>query len=220
MGYIERISMHVYFVRHGETNQNLHHEYLPPNSPLNETGYDEARTVGEFLRPVNPTLLISSPYVRAVETARIIGQCVGLKPCENHLFREVVWPSKLFGRSLYSFGSLWFIFLSTLYRDTPEWRFRDAENYADMYTRIVQSFAYIDSLTEAHEAIVIVSHSEYIRLMIRYMCHDQSLTLGELLRTLLSVNSLKNGEVVHVEYVGPTVKGTCPWILHKNHREC
>lgn len=207
-------NMHVYFVRHGETNQNLHHEYLAPNSPLNETGYDQARTVGEFLRPVNPTLVVTSPLTRAVQTARIIGQCTGVSPHENHLFREVVWPSKLFGRSLYSLRALWYVLLSTVYRDRTTWRYHDAENYADLYTRIVKSFSYIDSLTEAHDAIVIVSHSEYIRLMVRYMCHGESLTLRELLATLLSVNKLKNGEVVHVEYVGPTVKGTCPWILH------
>ncbi len=206
--------MHVYFVRHGETNQNLHHEYLAPNSPLNETGYDQARTVGEFLRPVNPTLLVSSTYDRALQTARIIGQSVGLSPVPNHLFREVDWPSNLVGKSLYTPRALWYLVLSTLHRNSLRWRYRDAENFADIYTRIQKTFQFIESRTESHESIVIVSHSEYIRLMIRYMCHGEKLTLSELVGTLLSVNRLKNGEVVHVEYVGPTVKGTCPWLLH------
>lgn len=206
--------MHVYFVRHGHTDENVRHHYQAPNTPLNATGYDISRTVGEFLRPMNPTRIISSTYVRALETARIIGHCVGVTPTPLHHFVEVRWPTRFIGHSLYSLSALMFLCRSVLRRDQPNWHYEDAENFFDIFRRIQTSFRYIESLTEAHDSIVIVSHSEYIRLMVRYMCHDERLSLAELLSVLLSVNSLKNGEIVHVEYVGPTPTGTCPWILH------
>jgi broad specificity phosphatase PhoE len=207
--------MHVYFVRHGETDLNAQSVHQAPSTPLNARGYDQARTVGELLRPADPTLLITSTHVRAEETARVIGQSLGITPVRAYLFREVEWPSNLIGKSLISFGSVRFLIMLALFRNRLSWRYRDGENIYDLYTRIQKAFSYIDSLVEAHNSVVIVSHSEYIRLMIRYMCHGQKLTLREIITTLLSVRKLKNGEVVHVEYIGPTVKGTCPWLLRE-----
>jgi probable phosphoglycerate mutase len=204
--------MHVYFVRHGETDFNTHFIHQAPNSPLNENGYDQARTVGEFLRPTNPTRVVSSTFERAIQTARIIGQSVGVLPVRSPLFCEVGWPTSLIGKHLYGPQGLWFLFLSVFKRNSLTWRYEDAENFSDIYNRVQKSFRYIESLTEEHESIVIVSHSEYIRLMVRFMCHGEQLTVSELVKTLFGVNSLKNGEVVHVEYVGPTIQGTCPWL--------
>jgi len=204
--------MHVYFVRHGHTDANARHLYQAPNTPLNGVGYDASRTVGEFLRPMNPTCILTSTYVRALETARIIGQCVGVTPTPLYHLVEVGWPTRLIGKSLFGLSALLFLCRSIVFRNNPHSRYEDAENFSDIFRRIQTSFRYIESLTEAHDSIVVVSHSEYIRLMVLYMCHDERLSLRELLFVLLSVNSLKNGEIVHVEYVGPTSKGTCPWI--------
>ncbi len=207
--------MHVYFVRHGETDLNTHRVHQSPHTPLNARGADQARSVAEFLSPTNPTLLVTSTYDRALQTARIISSSVGIPLTRNYLFREVDWPSILTGRRIYSFGALWYIFLSLVFRNRPMWRYLDAENFNDIYTRIQKTFAYIESITEEHNAIVIVSHSEYIRLMITYMCHGEKLTFSEIFSTLGRTQTLGNCEVIHVEYIGPTPKGTCPWLLHE-----
>jgi glucosyl-3-phosphoglycerate phosphatase len=207
--------MHLYFVRHGETDLNKRFVHQSPSTPLNAKGFEQARTTGEALRPMNATLLISSTYVRAKETARMIGQCVGLTPQYLSLFREVGRPSGFAEASLYSIRSLWFLFLSVLFRNRQTWRYDDAENFSDIYARVQESFHFIEKQVEAHDAIIIVSHAAYINLMLSYMCHGQVLTLRELVRTLLHINELKNGDIIHVEYVGPTPKGTCAWLLRK-----
>ena len=207
--------MHVYFVRHGETNLNRRSVHQSPSEPLNEQGFDQARSVGEALRPMNASFLVSSNYDRAAQTARMIGQCIGVETKYHELFREVVWPTVLTGKSLRSAHTFWYLFLSVLFRNNPKWRYGDGENFFDIYHRIQRTFAYIESLTEAHDTIVIVSHSEYISLIISYLCHDKKLSLRELVRALLSINHLKNCDVRHVEYVGPTAKGTCAWLLRK-----
>ncbi len=207
--------MHIYFVRNGQTDLNKRFLHQSPSTPLNEKGYEQARTVAEHLRPMNATLLVSSTYDRAAQTARIIGASVGLTPHFMPLFREIERPTPFAEKSLLSIQtlSLWYLALSVLFRNRPTWRYKDGENLSDIYRRVQKSFQYIESLIEAHDSIIIVSHSAYINLMISYMCHGEQLTLRDLVRILLSTNSLKNCEVLHVEYVGPTAKGTCAWLL-------
>ncbi len=204
--------MHVYFVRHGETDLNRRLVHQSPGTPLNEKGFEQARSVGEVLRPMNATLLVASTYERASQTARAIGQCIGHTPKYSALFREVERPSNLAEVSFFSLKSVWYVFLSIIHRNNSQWRYKDAESFFDIYARIQETFAYIESLIEAHESIIIVSHSEYISLMLSYMCHDKKLTFTELVRALLSINQIKNCAVTHVEFVGPTAKGTCGWM--------
>jgi broad specificity phosphatase PhoE len=208
--------MHVYFVRHGETDLNVRHLHQSPSTPLNERGFDQARTIGEYLRPFHPEPLIASPYERAAQTARMIGLSIGVEPVYKSLFREVERPSILAGKSLYNPRTLWYLALSALHRNNPKWRYKDAENFNDIYIRVQESLEYIESIIEEKESIVIVSHSAYIMLMILYMCHGQRLSVRELVTTLLNINQLKNCNVAHVEYLGHGRKGTCSWALKKD----
>ncbi len=205
--------MHVYFVRHGETDLNARHLHQSPSTTLNERGFDQARTVGEYLRPMHPDLLISSTYERAAQTARMIGLSLGITPVYKESFREIERPSLLGGRSLYNIRTLWYLGLTALNRNNPKWRYKDAENFSDIYTRVQKSLKYIESIIEEHDSIVVVSHSAYIMLIILYMCHGQKLSTRDLVRTLFSINHLHNGNVAHVEFLGPTIRGTCSWML-------
>ena len=205
--------MHVYFVRHGETDLNRKSVHQSPSTPLNEHGVEQARTVSESLRAVNASLLVSSTYERARQTARVISSRIDVKPKYSELFYEVVRPSSLAEVSLYSPKAIWFLVLTILFRNNPKWRYHDAENFSDVYARVQRTFTYIESLTEAHNSVIIVTHSAYMSLMVRYMCHSKHLTLYELIHTYLSLNQLDNCGVIHVEYVGPTPRGTCSWLL-------
>jgi broad specificity phosphatase PhoE len=109
--------------------------------------------------------------------------------------------------------TLWYVGLSILFRNNSKWRYKDAENFSDIYARVRTAFAFIESLTEEHKSIIVISHSVFINLMITYMCHDRALSLIDLVKTLLNVNELKNCDVTHVEYVGPTYGNTCTWQL-------
>ncbi len=208
--------MHVYFVRHGQTDLNIRHIHQSPSTPLNEKGFDQARTAGEYLRPLNPDLLIASPYERAAQTARMIGLSLGITPMYNSLFREVERPSNLAGKSLYSPHTLWYLACSALFRNNPKWKYKDAENFSEIHARVEKSLNYIESVIEENHTIIVVSHSAYIMLMILYMCHGEKLSVRELVTTLLNINQLKNCNVAHVEYLGPSPKGTCSWALRKD----
>lgn len=207
--------MHVYFVRHGETDLNRHGVHQSPSTPLNAVGASQARSVGETLRGVNPDVLLTSRYARAYETAYIIGAHVGLAPRRDNRFREVGRPSILAGNPLFSFRTAWYLLLSALHRNTHTWRYKDAENFYDIHARASQAINYLESLAEDHGSVIIVSHSEFINLMIAYLCHGRALTAWELFRILFNVGMQKNCSIAHVEYIGKTHQSTCAWMRHR-----
>lgn len=65
--------MLIYIVRHGETNANVK-GYLQgwTNDPLNENGIKLAVITGQGMRGIHFDQCISSPLVRAMETAKIV----------------------------------------------------------------------------------------------------------------------------------------------------
>lgn len=64
--------MKLYLVRHGESECNVQRRlYGHTDCALTENGCRQAREVGEKLRDVNIDLCISSPLIRAAETARL-----------------------------------------------------------------------------------------------------------------------------------------------------
>lgn len=66
-------------VRHGETDWNRERRIQGSTDiPLNDTGREQARATGELLASRRWTALVASPLSRAAETARIIGEHVGL----------------------------------------------------------------------------------------------------------------------------------------------
>lgn len=203
--------MHVYFVRHGETHLNKKHIHQSPNTPLSEKGREQASSTAEILRTVNPDILISSEYTRALETARIIGLRVGLTPVTNGLFYEVERPSKLFHKSTLSLETLWYELRSVLKRNDPSWRYYDAENFSDISNRAKRALTYIESLREKHQSVIIVSHTVFINVMVSYMCTDRLLAVRDLARVFLEMERMHNGGIIHVEYRGPTRTNTCSW---------
>lgn len=70
----------VYIFRHGETDYNLEYRWqgcgLDP--VLNGNGLDQAKKLAEKVASLRLTILYSSPLVRAVQTANILAQRVGI----------------------------------------------------------------------------------------------------------------------------------------------
>jgi broad specificity phosphatase PhoE len=203
--------MHVYFVRHGETQGNTRHIHQSPNTPLSKRGCDMVRTLASVLRPINPDLLISSEYTRAIESARIIGLHVGLEPITNGLFYEIVRPSKFYNTSIFSLETLWYALLSMIHKNNKTWQYEDAENAYTVSERAKKARAYIESLSSTHNAIVIVSHTVFINIMVMYVCRNTMLDFFDMIRTFLHIRNTHNAGLIHLEYTNGHNKNTCYW---------
>ena len=71
--------MLLYLVRHGETDWNRQHRIQGlTDIPLNDTGREQARRAGRLLASRDWDAVVSSPLQRALETATIIADELGL----------------------------------------------------------------------------------------------------------------------------------------------
>jgi len=77
-------------IRHGESVANSERRFTHgPEEPLSEFGQAEARARADGLRSLaQPVALYASPYRRAFDTARIIGECFRLEPVIVEDLRE------------------------------------------------------------------------------------------------------------------------------------
>ncbi len=209
--------MHVYFVRHGETALNRRYVHQSPNTPLSPKGREDILSTAEYLRGVNPERIITSEYTRAQESARIIGSVLGVKPEVSGLFYEIIRPSKFYGKSRFCPETALYIALSILNRKNPKWRYADGENFFEISRRAKIALSFLESQSEMCESVVVVSHTVFINLMVAYMCENRILEARTLLRTYLHIETMRNGGVIHVEYVGRSGESTCAWrlISHK-----
>ncbi|MGZ3305814.1 MAG: histidine phosphatase family protein [Asticcacaulis sp.] len=70
-----------FVLRHGQTDWNLQARLQGSTDiPLNDTGREQARQAAELLHGLGITRIVSSPLSRALETARIVGERLGLAP--------------------------------------------------------------------------------------------------------------------------------------------
>jgi len=83
--------MKIYLVRHGEAAEHWHKADDPG---LSELGHQQAaETAGLLLKKIEPGVrLISSPMVRARETAQPLAQALGIEPTIIEPFREIPTP--------------------------------------------------------------------------------------------------------------------------------
>jgi len=78
----------IYFVRHGQSTANAGGVTMPhPEIPLSDLGRRQAKAVAELLA-IEPALVLSSTYVRAIETARPFSEKTGCSTTLHPLMHE------------------------------------------------------------------------------------------------------------------------------------
>jgi probable phosphoglycerate mutase len=71
----------IYFIRHGESEANLKHVFAgqKDNSKLTEKGMEQAKAEGGKIKELGLKIdtIVSSPLIRAHETAKIVAEVIG-----------------------------------------------------------------------------------------------------------------------------------------------
>ena len=163
----------VYFVRHGQSADNVAPRFQSPDSPLNEVGQKQAESVAERVGKLSFEALIASPFRRAKETAEAIAKTTGKEPEYSELFTERVKPTNINGKAYEDeqANTLWREWEKSLY--TPDMRIEDGENFGDLVARADKALAYLSARPE--KSLVVVTHGYFLRTIVARVL------LGELL---------------------------------------
>jgi broad specificity phosphatase PhoE len=79
----------IFLARHGETTWNKDRRFQGQEDvPLNDLGREQARALAEVAAQHEFAALYASPLSRALETAQIVGERIGLEPVTDGRLRE------------------------------------------------------------------------------------------------------------------------------------
>lgn len=154
----------LYFVRHGQSEGNLHHQFLGHTDlPLTDLGHVQAQLAGEYLADKNIDIIYASDLKRAWQTAEHISEKLGLSIIADGKLREIYagdWEGLEFEK------------LEAQYRDDfMKWRedigysrCTNGESFIEIYSRITAEVTRLaqecDGMT-----VCIATHATPIRCM-------------------------------------------------------
>jgi len=182
--------MKLYFARHGQTESNLQQRVVSFGDQLTDLGRQQACELADRISRIDINLVISSPQVRTMETARIIAQKIGKNVQETPLLAEKKWPSVIEGKLLEDAEVKKFFELQKEKNiNDPDWHYGDEENFADVKKRAGLFIDYVSKLPQAN--VLAVSHEYFIKTVIAQMMFGPRLTY-ELFRDFFHFTILDN----------------------------
>ena len=140
----------LYIVRHGESEYNAKGLLAGiTDIPLTDTGREQARQAGKQIVPLGITHIVSSPLVRAYETAQIIAREIGFSA------ERIVVDSRLHERN---FGAL----EGSVWSERSLEGIEGLESTTEVLERARAMLDY-DAALPAGERVLFVAHASLIR---------------------------------------------------------
>ncbi len=202
--------MELFLVRHGETGGNVAHRHQSTATPLTDRGRQQIEATAAVLKKLEPTHLVASPVLRAVESAQIIGETLELTPDTNELLRELDRPTFLHGNMLKSVGSLWF-YTRWYFGLTNHVKY-GGESYKDLRERVDKAKqALLQYPPDAK--VVVVSHSVFINFFLAHMCNSRRMGPFAAVMRIIKVFRIKNASITRVVYDDQLPSQKCAWQL-------
>ncbi len=154
----------VYFVRHGQSESNVLPIFQAPDSPLTELGMTQARRIAQRASRLPFEALISSPFLRARDTAAQIEKATGKKAEYSDLFIERMHPNELHGRPHDDpeASALWLEFNRSLH--TPGLKVGDGESYEELVARADAALRFLEEREES--SLLVVTHGYFLRTIV------------------------------------------------------
>lgn len=172
----------LYLIRHGENRANITLEFSSRkvDYPLTPKGILQARQTAEFFRGKQIDEIYSSPLKRAVETAEIIGEKIGVPVVVMENFREID-VGDLEGQK--PTAALWEqhnAILAAWVNGHPDICFPNGEDYPRLLGRFKAGL--MDILPgKTGKGIIIVGHGGIFTLTLRDYCEGVERTIYEMM---------------------------------------
>jgi broad specificity phosphatase PhoE len=158
--------MNLYLIRHGSSLGNEHPDvYFQMHDskiPLTELGKEQALNAGENLKYMikDTPVIISSPYTRAKQTAKIIHGFIGGITVESPLIREREWGSLREDINQFDNKEDQKHLFDFYYRPL------NGESFADLYQRAFLFLSHLRFNYLNTSNIIIASHGEFIKVLL------------------------------------------------------
>ncbi len=151
----------VFFVRHGESEGNIGEIQQTPETPLTSRGFAQADIIGKRVSRIDFDVLISSSYVRALQTAGRISSITGKAIIQNELFVERVRPSEQVGNKKALNAESEKLYLEAWIKGE---KYKDGESFKDLVDRAKAALEFLESIPE--EVGVVVTHGIFLRVIL------------------------------------------------------
>lgn len=172
------MSTRLYLVRHGENRANLTKEFShrKVDYALTAKGRLQATQTAEFFRDQGIDAIYASPLRRALETAEIIGEQVGLPVTVLEAFREVNVGTLEDEPPTPASWRLHDEIMAAWQAGQHEVAFPGGENYHTLRARLQRA---LTTIVHAHPAqtVIVVAHGGTINTSVREFCHNVDLDL-------------------------------------------
>jgi probable phosphoglycerate mutase len=204
----------VYFLRHGQTAHNKGMAHQPPEAMLSENGRAQAERAAQRLADESFDIILTSPLIRAKQTADVVGAVTGKPVEEVSLFEELRRPRELFNKHWLSPRSL--SVMARLYWNAGKdnWHYSDEENLEEFHARSRRALEYLAERPE--EKILVVTHRGLMAALKERIAHDGLDTRRQYRRALIKNVTIGNGCYLTAIWTpkgenGDTLNGT--WAL-------
>jgi broad specificity phosphatase PhoE len=153
----------IYLARHGETEDNARQVVQGwIDTPLNERGREQARDLAEQVAGLGIVAIWTSQLARAAETARIVGDALGIEPrIDDRLAesRRGSWEGRSLDEIERSEPDAW----AAWKRGGGDFRFPGGESLAEHQARVL---AVIEAVRAGDQPALVISHGGSIRCAI------------------------------------------------------
>jgi broad specificity phosphatase PhoE len=192
-----KIEKTVYFVRHGESENNVAPVFQSPDSPLNENGRRQAEYIAARVSKLPFEALIASPFQRAKQTAEAITKATGMAAEYSDLFVERIKPTSINGKPYRDekANMLWREWEKSLH--TPNMRVEDGENFDDLVARADRALALLRDRLE--KSMVVVTHGYFLRTILARVLL-RNLLSGEIFRCFQRAAAMENTGLTVLRY--------------------
>ena len=164
----------IYFVRHGQSVDNVTPVFQSALSPLSESGRSQAEDVAQRLATLPFEALIASPLPRAKQTAKAVALKTGHEIEYSDLFVERIKPVEIDGKPFTDkqANKTWRDWNASMY--TADTQIGEGENYEKIIKRADDAFAYLAARPESR--IAVITHGYFLRTMVARLIAGEAMT--------------------------------------------
>ena len=199
----------VYFVRHGQSEDNAGSNFHSADSPLSKEGEKQADSIAKRISKLSFETLISSPYERAKQTAEAIVKVTGKHLECSELFVERRSAQYMSGKPFTDKKA------AALFKEceksicTPNMRVADEENFDDFVVRADKALDFLQNRTE--QSLVVVTHGFFLRMIVARVLLGDFLS-GEIFGNI-RISDAENSGIAVLQYQEKT-EGKFEWHLY------